>query len=106
MTTGKIIALNIWIVVGNMTSLLSNMLSRFVIAFLPKRKRLLISWRQPLSVAILEPKKIKSVTVSTFSSSICHEVTVIVQKLHLTSTSHSAIGVILSDFHEPSTGPP
>ena len=105
-TTGKTIALTRHTFVGKVISLLFNMLSRFVIAFLPKRKRLLISWRQPLSVAILEPKKIKSVTVSTFSSSICHEVTVIVQKLHLTSTSHSAIGVIRSDFHEPSTGPP
>ena len=54
--------------------LLFNMLSRFVIAFLPRRKRLLISWLQSLSTVILEPTKIKSVTVSTFSPSICYEV--------------------------------
>ena len=51
-----------------------NMLSRFVIAFLPRSKRLLISWLQLLSTVILEPKKIKSVTVSIVSPSICHEV--------------------------------
>ena len=54
-------------------SLLFNMLSRFAIAFLPRSKRLLISWLQSLSAVILDPKKIKSVTVSTFSLSICHE---------------------------------
>ena len=53
---------------------LFNVLCRFVIIFLPKRKFLLISWLQSLSVVILEPKKIKSVSVSTFSPSICHEV--------------------------------
>ena len=57
-----------------MISLLFNMLSRFVIAFLPRNKRLLISWLQSLSAVILEPKKIKFVTVFTFSPSICHEV--------------------------------
>ena len=56
-------------------SLLFNMLSRLVIAFLPRSKRLLISWRQSLSAMILEPKSIKSVTVSIVSPSICHEVT-------------------------------
>ena len=55
-------------------SQLSNMLPRFVIAFLPRSKCLLISWLQSPSAAILEPKKIKSVTVSIVSPSICHEV--------------------------------
>ena len=57
-----------------MMSLLFNMLSRFVMAFLPRIKRLLISWLQSLSAVILEPKKIKFVTVSTFYLSICCEV--------------------------------
>ena len=57
-----------------MMSLLFNMLSRFVIAFLPSSKCLLISWLQSPSAMILEPKKIKSARVSTFSPSICHEV--------------------------------
>ena len=70
----KTIALTIWTFVGKMMSLLFNMLSRFVIAFLPRSKRLLISWVQSLSTVILKPKKIKSVTVSTVSPSICHEV--------------------------------
>ena len=60
--------------VGKVISLLFNMLSNFVIAFLPRMKRLLIPWQQSLSTVILEPKKIKSVTASTFSPSICHEV--------------------------------
>ena len=60
--------------VSKVTSLLFNMLSRFVIAFLPRSKHLLISWLQSPSAVILEPKKIKSVTVSTVSLSICHEV--------------------------------
>ena len=66
MTTGKIIALTIWTFVGKVMSLLFNTLYSFVIAFLPRRKRLLISWLQSLSEVILEPKKIKSVTVSIF----------------------------------------
>ena len=74
MTTGKTIALTIQAFVSKVMSLLFNMLSRFVRAFLPRIKHLLISWLQSLSVVILEPKKIKSVTVSTFSLSICHEV--------------------------------
>ena len=57
-----------------MMSLLFNMLSRFVIAFLPRSKHLLILWLQSLSAVILKPKKIKSVTVSNFPPSICHEV--------------------------------
>ena len=59
--------------VGKVMSLLFNMLSRFVIAFLPRSKCLLISWLQSPSAMILEPKKIKSVTVSTFSPSICQK---------------------------------
>ena len=70
MTTGKTIALTRWTFVGEVTSLLLNMLSRLVISFLPRRKRLLISWLQSPSVVILEPKKIKSDTVSTVSPSI------------------------------------
>ena len=74
MTTGKTIALTTQTVVGKVMSLLFNMLSRFVIAFLPRNKCLLISWLQSRSTVILEPKKIKSVIVSIFSPSICHEV--------------------------------
>ena len=67
MTTGKTIALTRRTFVGEVMSLLFNMLSRFVVAFLPRRKRLLISWLQSPSTVILEPKEIKSVTVSTYS---------------------------------------
>ena len=74
MTTGKTIALTRQTFVCKVMSLLFNMLSRLVIAFLPRSKRLLISWLQSLSTVILEPKKIKSVTVSIVSPSICHEV--------------------------------
>ena len=74
MTTGKTIALTRWTFVGKVMSLLLNMVSRLVITYLPKSKRLLISWLQSLSTVILEPKKIKSVTVSTFSLSVCYEV--------------------------------
>ena len=74
MTTGKTIALTRWTFVGKLMSLLFNMLSRFVIAFLPRSKHLLISWLQSPSAVILEPRKIKSDTVSTVSPSICHEV--------------------------------
>ena len=74
MTTGKTIALTWWTFVGKVMSLLLNMLSRFVITFLPRSKRLLISWLQSPSAVILEPKKIKSDTVSTVSPSISHEV--------------------------------
>ena len=74
MTTGKIIVLTIQALVGKVMCLLFNTLSRFVIAFLPRSKRLLISWLQSTSTVILDPKKIKFVTVSTFSLSICHEV--------------------------------
>ena len=67
MTTGKTIALIKWIFVGKVMSLFLNMLSRLVIAFLPRSKLLLISWLQSSSVVILEPPKIKSVTVSIVS---------------------------------------
>ena len=75
MTTGKTTALTRQTFVGKVMSLLFNELSRFVIAFLPRSKRLLISWQQSPSAVILEPKKINSVTVSIVSPSICHEVT-------------------------------
>ena len=71
MTTRKTIVLTKQTFVGKVMCLLFNMLSRFVIAFLPRSKRLLISWLKSLSAVILEPKKIKSVTVSP---SLCHEV--------------------------------
>ena len=74
MTTGKTIALTRWTFIGKVISLLFNMLSRSVIAFLPRSKCLLISWLQSPSAMILEPPKIKSVTVSSVSPSICHEV--------------------------------
>ena len=74
MTTGKAIALTIRTFVGKVTSLLSNMLSRFVIAFLPRSKRLLISWLQSASPVALEPKKIKTATMSTLPRSIFYEV--------------------------------
>ena len=73
MTTGKTIALTIQTFVGKAMFLLFNMLSRFVIALLPRSKHLLISWLQSLSAVILGRKKAKSVTVSTFFPSICQE---------------------------------
>ena len=74
MTTGKTRALTRWTFVGKVMSLPFNTLSRFVIAFLSRSKRLLISWLQSLSTVLLELKKIKSVTVSTVSPFTCHEV--------------------------------
>jgi len=74
MTTGKTIALTRWTFVGKVMSLLFNMLSRLVITSLPRSKHLSISQLQSRSAVILEPPKIKSVTVSTVSPSICHEV--------------------------------
>ena len=74
MMTGKTLALTRWTFVGKVVSLLPNMLSRLVITFLPRSKRFLISWLQAPSAVILEPRKIKSATVSTFSPSLCHEV--------------------------------
>ena len=72
--TGKTIALTRWTFVGKVMSLLFNMLSRLVITFLPRNKRLLISWLQSQSAVILDPRKIKSATVSTVFPSSCHEV--------------------------------
>ena len=74
MSTEKTIALIRWTFVSKVMSLLFNVLSRLVIAFLPRSKHLLISWLQSPSAVILEPKKIKSVTVYIVSPSICHEV--------------------------------
>ena len=74
MTTGKTIALTRQIFVDKVMSLLFNILSSFIIAFLPRSKHLLISWLQLPPAVILEPKKIKSVTVYIVSPSICHEV--------------------------------
>ena len=74
MTTGKTISLTRWTFVGKVMSLLFSMLSRLVIAFLPGSNCLLISWLQSPSAMILEPKKLKSLTVSIISPSICHEV--------------------------------
>ena len=73
MATGKTIALTRWTFVGKVMSLLFNMLSRLVITFLSRSKCLLISWLQSPSAVILEPKNMKSVTVSIVSPSICHE---------------------------------
>ena len=74
MTTGKTIVLTKWTLVGQVMSLLFNMLSRLIKTFLPRSKHLLISWLQSPSAVILDPKKIKSLTVSMVSPSICHEV--------------------------------
>ena len=74
MTTRKTIALTRWNFVGKVISLLFNMLSRLFIPFLPRSKRFLISWLQSPSAVIFEPRKIKSVTVSTVFPCICHEV--------------------------------
>ena len=74
MTAGKSIPLTRWTFIGKVLSLLFNVFSRFVIVFLPRSKRLLISWLQSPSAVILEPKKIKSVTVSIVYPSVHHEV--------------------------------
>ena len=74
MTTGKTIVLTRWTFVGKVMSLVFNMPSRLVIAFLPRSKHLLMSWLKSSSAVILEPKKIKSLTVPNVSPSICHEV--------------------------------
>ena len=74
MATGKTIDLTRWTYVGKVMSLLSNMLSRLVISFLPRSKRLLFSWQQSPSAVILEPPKLKSLTVSNVSPPICNEV--------------------------------
>ena len=74
MSTGKTIALTRWTFVGKVMSLLFNMLSRLVITFLSRSTRLLISWLQSPSAVILEPRKIKCLTVFIVSPSISHEV--------------------------------
>ena len=74
MTTRKSIALTRQTFVSKIMSLLFNLLSRLLIAFLPRSKHLLMSWLKSLSAVILEPRKIKSLTVSIVSPSICHEV--------------------------------
>ena len=74
MTTGQITALTRWTFVGKVMSLLFNMLSGLVIAFLPRSKHLLISWLQSSSAVVLEPPKIKSLSVAIVPLSICHEV--------------------------------
>ena len=74
MTTGKTIALTRQTFIGKVMSLLFNMLSRLVLTFLPRSKHLLISWLQSPSAVILEPRTIKSATISTVSPPICHEV--------------------------------
>ena len=73
MTTGKTIALTRWTFAGKVLSLLFDMLSRLVIVYLPRSKCILILWLQSPPAVILEPKKIKSATVSIVSPSICHE---------------------------------
>ena len=92
MTTGKTIALNIWNFVGNVLSLLFNMLSRFVRAFFPWSEHLLISWLLSPSTVILEPKKMKSDTVSIFSPSIFHDL-------------HFLCWVLSQLFHSPLSSP-
>ena len=94
MTTGKTIALSRQTFVGKVISLLFNMLSRLIITFITRSKRLLISWLQSPSAVILDPSKIKSATVSTVSPSICHEVmgpdaTVLVSKVGRTQAASS-----------------
>ena len=99
MTTGKTIALTRWTFVDKVMSLLFNILSRLVITFLPRSKRLLISWLQSPSAVILEPRKIKSATVSTVSTSICHEVMepdemiLVFLMLNFKSTFHSPLSL-------------
>ena len=89
MTTGKTIALTRRTFVGKVMSLLLNMLSRLDITFLPRSKRLLISWLQSPSAVILEPPKIKSATVSTVSPSISHEV--MGHDIHFHRATHSSV---------------
>ena len=84
----KTIDLTRWIFVSKVMSLLFNTLCRFVLAFLPRSKCLLISWLQPLSAVTLEPKKRKSVTVSTFPFSVCHEVIGLVATLRVAIRTH------------------
>ena len=103
LTTGKTIALIRWTFVTKIMSLLYNILSRLVIAFLPRSKCLLISWLQSPSAVILEPPKIKSLTVSIVSPSICHEVMgldamIFIFERLFSSSLLSAIGVVSSAY--------
>ena len=93
MTTGKTIALTRWTSVDKVMSLVFNMLSRLVITFLPRSKHLLISWLQSPSAVILEPKKIKSATVSTVSPSICYNdiVTILIQLMNMEKITEKGI---------------
>ena len=92
-TTGKTTASTTRTFVSKVVSLHFNTLSRFVIAFLPRSSRLLISWFQSLSTVILEPKKVMSVTVSIFSPSICHEVMKLIPDTKKVSGDHWGKGV-------------
>ena len=94
MTTGKTIALTRWTFVDKVISLLFNMLSRLVITLLPRSKHLLISWLQSTSAVILEPKKIKSDTVSTVLMTHARKIHVGLKGFPL--TKH---GIILMDFN-------
>ena len=85
-TTGKTIALTRQTFVGKVMSLLFNTLSRLIITFLPKSKRVFISWLQSPSAVILEPRKIKLATMSTVSPSICHELNGLI--IHPQSEGH------------------
>ena len=102
MTTGKTIVLTRQAFVGKVMSLLFNMLSRLVITFLPKSKRLLISWLQSPCAVILESPKIKFDTMSTVSPSICHEVMILEDVVTLQACSggvaHQSQRMMLSHF--------
>ena len=101
MTTGKTTPLTRQTFVSKVKSLLFNMLSRLVIAFLPRSKRLLISWLQSPSAVILEPKKTKLATVSIVSPSFCHEVTGLDAMILVFSmlSFKPAYSLLLSYFH-------
>ena len=102
-TPGKTIALTIRAFVGKMMSLLFNMLSGFVIAFLPGSKHLLISWWQSPSTVILDPKKIKLVTASTSSPSVRHEVMGLVPSMilvFLNAEFHASLFTLLFHPHQ------
>ena len=94
MTTGETIALTRWTFVGKVMSLLFNMLSRLVITFLSRSKLLMISWLESPSAVILEPPKIKSLTVSIVSPSICHEIEISSRKLEIPKGIFHAKGLI------------
>ena len=101
MTTGKIIALTRRTFVGKVMFLLFKMLSRLVIAFLPRSKCLIMSWLQSPSAVILEPEKLKSVTVSIVSPSICHEV--MDQISSLVGSKYIFLTQYVSKFGKPSS---